>query len=81
MFLTRLGLNAKMIVTGDITQIDLPPQATSGLIQAMYILKKVQGIGKVEFTKKDIVRHKLVQCIVEAYEKNDEQQKARKPWY
>ena len=75
MFLTRLGLNAKMIVTGDITQIDLPPQATSGLIQAMYILRKVQGIGRVEFTKKDIVRHKLVQRIVEAYEKNDEQQK------
>jgi phosphate starvation-inducible PhoH-like protein len=73
MFLTRLGLNAKMIVTGDITQIDLPPPATSGLIQAIRILKNVQGIGKVEFTKKDIVRHKLVQRIVEAYEKNDEQ--------
>ena len=75
MFLTRLGLNAKMIVTGDITQIDLPPAATSGLIQAMRILSKVEGIGKVEFTKQDIVRHKLVQRIVEAYEKNDEQQK------
>jgi len=73
MFLTRLGLNAKMIVTGDITQIDLPPAATSGLIQAMRILEKVQGIGRVEFTKKDIVRHKLVQRIVEAYEKDDEQ--------
>ena len=70
MFLTRLGLNAKMIVTGDITQIDLPPQATSGLIQALHVLKKVPGIGKVEFTKKDIVRHKLVQRIVEAYEMN-----------
>ena len=78
MFLTRLGLNAKMIVTGDITQIDLPPAATSGLIQAMHILKKVQGIGKVEFTKKDIIRHKLVQRIVEAYEKNDKQQKKNK---
>ena len=73
MFLTRLGLNAKMIVTGDITQIDLPPTATSGLIQAMDILKKVPGIGRVEFTKKDIVRHKLVQRIVEAYETNDRQ--------
>ena len=73
MFLTRLGLNAKMIVTGDITQIDLPPAATSGLIQAMYVLRKVQGIGRVEFTKKDIVRHKLVQRIVEAYETNDKQ--------
>ncbi|MDR1676053.1 MAG: PhoH family protein, partial [Tannerella sp.] len=69
MFLTRLGLYAKMIVTGDITQIDLPPTATSGLIQAMQILRDVQGIGKVEFTKNDIVRHKLVQRIVEAYEK------------
>ena len=75
MFLTRLGLNARMIVTGDITQIDLPPPATSGLIQAMRILKDIQGIGIVEFTKKDIVRHKLVQRIVEAYEINDKQQK------
>lgn len=79
MFLTRLGLNAKMIVTGDITQIDLPPAATSGLIHAMQVLKKVQGIGKVEFTKKDIVRHKLVQRIVEAYEKSDlEKEKSRR---
>jgi phosphate starvation-inducible PhoH-like protein len=75
MFLTRLGLNAKMIVTGDITQIDLPPPATSGLIQAMRILKNIQGIGRVEFAKKDIVRHKLVQQIVEAYEKNDKENK------
>ncbi len=71
MFLTRLGTNAKMIITGDVTQIDLPPTATSGLIQAMQILKNVNGIGKVEFTKKDIVRHKLVQRIVEAYDKFD----------
>lgn len=71
MFLTRLGMNAKMIVTGDMTQIDLPPSTTSGLIQAMHILKGVNGIGKVEFTKKDIVRHKLVQRIVEAYDKFD----------
>lgn len=75
MFLTRLGLNAKMIVTGDITQIDLPHAVTSGLIQAMQILRNVQGIGRVEFTKKDIVRHKLVQRIVEAYEINDKQLK------
>ena len=70
MFLTRLGMNAKMI-TGDVTQIDLPPTATSGLVQAMQILKGVKGIGKVEFEKKDIVRHKLVQRIVEAYDKFD----------
>ena len=70
MFLT-LGMNAKMIITGDVTQIDLPPTATSGLVQAMQILKGVKGIGKVEFEKKDIVRHKLVQRIVEAYDKFD----------
>ena len=75
MFLTRLGMNAKMIITGDMTQIDLPPTQTSGLIQAIRILKGIQGIGKVEFNKKDIVRHKLVQGIVEAYEKYDEKQK------
>lgn len=75
MFLTRLGMNAKMIVTGDITQIDLPATQTSGLVQAMQILKNVQGIGKIEFTKKDIVRHKLVQKIVEAYEQHDDKRK------
>lgn len=69
MFLTRLGLNAKMIITGDVTQIDLPPSQTSGLIHAMHILRNVPGIAKIEFTKKDIVRHKLVQRIVDAYEK------------
>ena len=71
MFLTRLGMNAKMIVTGDVTQIDLPPTATSGLVQARRILRDVAGIGRVEFTKKDIVRHKLVQRIVEAYDQFD----------
>ena len=75
MFLTRLGMNAKMIVTGDVTQIDLPPSTTSGLIQAMQILKGVNGIGKIEFTKKDIVRHKLVQRIVQAYDKFDDKRK------
>lgn len=69
MFLTRLGMNAKMIITGDMTQIDLPPSCVSGLVQAMQILKGVKGIGRVEFEKKDIVRHKLVQRIVEAYDK------------
>ena len=78
MFLTRLGMNAKMIVTGDVTQIDLPPSTTSGLIQAMQILKGVKGIGRIEFTKKDIVRHKLVQRIVEAYDKFDEKKKNQK---
>lgn len=71
MFLTRLGMNAKMIVTGDMTQIDLPASVTSGLKEAMGVLKNVPGIGRVEFNKKDIVRHKLVQRIVEAYDKFD----------
>ena len=71
MFLTRMGEGSKTVVTGDVTQIDLPPTATSGLVQAMQILKGVKGIGKVEFEKKDIVRHKLVQRIVEAYDKFD----------
>ena len=75
MFLTRLGVNAKMIITGDATQIDLPRSVNSGLIQALRILDGIQGIGKVEFGKKDIVRHQLVQRIVEAYQAFDEQQK------
>jgi phosphate starvation-inducible PhoH-like protein len=68
MFLTRLGINAKMIITGDITQIDLPASQQSGLIHSLKILKNVRGIAQIEFEKKDIVRHKLVQRIVEAYE-------------
>ncbi len=75
MFLTRLGMNAKMIITGDTSQIDLPRTVSSGLIQALRILKGVPGIGKVEFGKKDIVRHSLVQRIVEAYEKYDKENK------
>lgn len=78
MFLTRLGMNAKMIITGDATQIDLPRTVSSGLIQALRVLKDVPGIGRVEFGKKDIVRHSLVQRIVEAYEHFDEEQKMRK---
>ena len=67
MFLTRMGLNAKMIVTGDVTQIDLPIQQKSGLIDALEVLRNIKGIAKVEFDVNDIVRHKLVQRIVEAY--------------
>lgn len=77
MFLTRLGMNAKMIITGDATQIDLPRSTRSGLIQALTILKGVQGIGRVEFGKKDIIRHALVQRIVEAYERYDEEEKQK----
>ena len=75
MFLTRLGMNAKMIVTGDVTQIDLPYSTPSGLIQAMHILGHIKGVAKVEFDKGDIVRHKLVQRIVEAYETYHEKKK------
>ena len=76
MFLTRLGMNAKMIVTGDVTQIDLPRSTQSGLVQALRILKDVEGVSRVEFGKKDIVRHHLVQRIVEAYERHDAEVKA-----
>jgi len=69
MFLTRMGAHAKFIVTGDVTQIDLPNPQNSGLVQAMRILKGVKSIERVNFTVKDIVRHRLVQDIVEAYEK------------
>lgn len=75
MFLTRLGMGSKMIITGDATQIDLPRTTASGLIQALKILRGVKGIGIVEFEKKDIVRHHLVQRIVEAYERHDEQER------
>lgn len=75
MFLTRMGMNTKMVVTGDMTQIDLPPSQTSGLVQALKILKNVKGIAFVELTKKDIVRHKLVTRIVEAYDKFENKQK------
>lgn len=73
MFLTRLGMNAKMIITGDATQIDLPRSTASGLMHALRVLRNVKGIGKVEFGKKDIVRHALVQRIVEAYERFDKE--------
>ena len=71
MFLTRLGMDAKMIITGDVTQIDLPRSVQSGLVQALKVLANVPGIGRVEFAKKDIVRHSLVQRIVEAYERHE----------
>lgn len=69
MFLTRLGFNSKIVITGDITQIDLPDSRRSGLIEAMKILKDVEDISIVRFTEKDVVRHKLVQDIIKAYEK------------
>lgn len=78
MFLTRLGVNAKMIVTGDATQIDLPRSVRSGLMQALSILRGVKGIGFIEYEKKDIVRHALVQRIVDAYHREEEREKNEK---
>ena len=69
MFLTRLGFNSKMVITGDVTQIDLPDSKHSGLIEATRVLKHVDDIAVVRFSEKDVVRHKLVQDIVKAYEK------------
>jgi phosphate starvation-inducible PhoH-like protein len=69
MFLTRLGFNSKMVITGDITQIDLPDVKRSGLVQAIRVLKGIEDISICYFTEKDVVRHRLVQDIVKAYEK------------
>ncbi len=69
MFLTRLGFRSKMVVTGDVTQVDLPQNISSGLVNAKNILKHIEGIGIVQFNEKDVVRHELVKDIVNAYEK------------
>jgi len=69
MFLTRLGVNSKAIVTGDITQIDLPPKQASGLVQARDILSGIKGVSFVYFNRADVVRHRLVKDIIDAYEK------------
>ncbi len=72
MFLTRLGFNSKMVITGDVTQIDLPDGKRSGLVEVVKILKHVDDISVTRFTEKDVVRHKLVQDIIKAYEKYEE---------
>jgi phosphate starvation-inducible PhoH-like protein len=80
MFLTRLGFGSKAVVTGDITQIDLPPGRTSGLVEAMHVVGKIEGISFVYFDERDVVRHKLVQAIVKAYESyGDNAQGTRRP--
>jgi phosphate starvation-inducible PhoH-like protein len=71
MFLTRLGENSKMIVTGDPSQIDLPPGQTSGLVEAVSLLGGIQRIAQIRFTSADVVRHPLVGQIVDAYDRND----------
>jgi phosphate starvation-inducible PhoH-like protein len=73
MFLTRMGENSKFIVTGDITQIDLPKKSDSGLPVTFNILKNIDGISFVKFDKHDIIRHRIVGKIVEAYEKSEKQ--------
>jgi phosphate starvation-inducible protein PhoH and related proteins len=73
MFLTRLGFGSKVVVTGDITQIDLPREQASGLIQVQSILDSIDGISFVHFSHRDVVRHKLVQRIVEAYKQHSEE--------
>ena len=75
MFLTRLGVTSKSIITGDITQIDLPPKEKSGLIDAIGVLKKIKGIAFVNFDENDVVRHKLVKDIIKAYGNNNENKK------
>lgn len=76
MFLTRLGFNSKMVITGDVTQIDLPDSKRSGLIEATRILKNIDGIAINRFSEKDVVRHRLVQDIVKAYEQYIERKKS-----
>ena len=71
MFLTRMGKNAKFIVTGDVTQVDLPRKEDSGLMPVISLLKKIDGIGFVEFDNRDIIRHRLVKYIVEAFDKSN----------
>ena len=68
MFLTRMGVGSKVVVTGDVTQIDLPDRTRSGLVDALQVLKGVNGIAQCYFTEKDVVRHRLVQEIIKAYE-------------
>ena len=75
MFLTRMGKNAKFIITGDTTQIDLPAKQYSGLLKALEILNKVSGIGVVNFDMRDVVRHKLVKLIIQAYDQNQKDKK------
>lgn len=78
MFLTRLGFGSKAVVTGDITQTDLPDKKKSGLIQATTILENVKGIGQIELTEKDVVRHELVQRIIKAYDKFEKREEYKK---
>ena len=77
MFLTRLGFNSKMVITGDVTQIDLADNKKSGLIEASKVLRNIEGVEQIKFSEKDVVRHKLVQDIVKAYERYAAEQAKR----
>ncbi|MBD5080529.1 MAG: PhoH family protein [Ruminococcaceae bacterium] len=77
MFLTRLGFNSKMVITGDVTQIDLADNKKSGLVEASKVLKNIEGVEQIKFSEKDVVRHKLVQDIVKAYERYAAEQAKR----
>ena len=83
MFLTRMGMGSKMVITGDVTQIDLPMGKKSGLVEALEVLKNVEDIGIVRLTHRDVVRHELVQAIVKAYEKHAQkaQERAQRGFY
>ncbi|MBQ8669764.1 MAG: PhoH family protein, partial [Oscillospiraceae bacterium] len=77
MFLTRLGFGSKAVITGDVTQIDLPDARGSGLVEAARVLKQVEDIAILRFSEKDVVRHRLVQEIIKAYEKYSEEAKKK----
>jgi phosphate starvation-inducible PhoH-like protein len=79
MFLTRLGFGSKIVITGDITQIDLPDNKKSGLVQVRNILQSIKGIDFIYLTSKDVVRHSLVQKIVDAYKSYEETNQVEKP--
>jgi phosphate starvation-inducible PhoH-like protein len=79
MFLTRLGMGSKAVITGDTTQIDLPPHKNSGLLEAERALQKIDGIAVIQFSRRDIVRHPLVQRIIAAYEEHRGRRRAAAP--
>ena len=79
MFLTRMGVGSKVVVTGDVTQVDLPEKTRSGLVDALHILKGIDGIAQVYLTEKDVVRHELVQRIVKAYAEYENKKGKGKP--
>ena len=80
MFLTRIGANAKAIITGDVTQIDLPKNQRSGLEKAVRILRNIDGIAHIELDEEDVVRHRLVKAIIRAYDREREKENPQHDW-